>query len=130
MLSIILSANSLLLLLFILFLASLYIFGFIFIHGSSPGQDKGQDKFIDKTCAPSGLLKTVLTWGYFKASFRRFLQFYRLCLFPQPQATLGKPAVDAVLIDLTSGSEKSLLADYIMQMPAGMPLILNMGSYT
>ena len=127
-----LSNSSLIILLLFAFLilSLLYIFGFIFIHGSSPGKDKGQDDFIDKTCAPSGLLKTVLTWGYFKASFRRFLQFYRLCLFPQPQAKLGKPAVDAVLIDLVSNSEKSLLRDYVMNMPSGMPLILNMGSYT
>jgi hypothetical protein len=121
---------TILLLFAFLILSLLYIFGFIFIHGSSPGKDKGQDDFIDKTCAPSGLLKTVLTWGYFKASFRRFLQFYRLCLFPQPQAKLGKPAVDAVLIDLVSNSEKYLLKDYVMNMPSGMPLILNMGSYT
>jgi hypothetical protein len=38
--------------------------------------------------------------------------------------------VDAVLIDLTSSSEKSLMKDYVMNMPAGIPLILNMGSYT
>ena len=76
--------------------ASAYIFGFIFIHGSIPGANKNQDKFIDETCAPSGLLKTVLTWGYTKASFRRFYIHYRLLFFPQQQAKVGKKAPDVV----------------------------------
>ena len=85
-----------------------YIFGFIFIHGSIPGANKKQDEFIDKTCAPSGLLKTVLTWGYTKATWRRFLTHYKGVLFPQPQAKLGQRAPDAVLITL-DGQECLLL---------------------
>ena len=77
-----------------------YIFGFIFIHGSIPGANKKQDEFIDKTCAPSGLLKTVLTWGYTKATWRRFLEHYKGVLYPQPQAKLGQRAPDAMLITL------------------------------
>lgn len=84
-----------------------YIFGFIFIHGSIPGANKKQDEFIDKTCAPSGLLKTVLTWGYTKATWRRFLVHYKGVLYPQPQAKLGQRAPDAVLITL-DGQARSL----------------------
>ena len=68
---------------FIVVFAFLHVFLFIFTHGSTPGKDKGQDSFIDKTCAPSGLLRTVLTFGYLKATWRRFCIYYRLILFPQ-----------------------------------------------
>lgn len=110
-------------------LASLYVFGFIFIHGSAPGKNANQDSFIHETCAPTGLWKTVFTWGYTKASFRRFIQYYKLVLFPQPVAKQGCLAPDAVLITL-AGTECSLLQDYVSKMPSGMPLILNMGSFT
>lgn len=111
------------------FLLGFYIFVFIFTHGSSPGKNERQDKYINETCAPSGLLKTVLTWGYAKASFRRFYNVYRLKLFPQPQASLGKLAPDAKVISL-SGKVQYLFSDYISKVPQGMPIILNMGSYT
>jgi hypothetical protein len=105
-----------------------YVAGFMFIQGSVP-KGRKHDKWINDTCAPEGLLKSVLTWGYLKASFKKFRDFYRLRLFPQPTATTGKPAVDATVVDM-NGKEKSLLNDYILKMPKGMPLILNMGSYT
>ena len=106
----------------------LHVFFFIFTHGSSPGKDKGQDSFIDETCAPSGLLKTVLTWGYFKATWRRFSNYYRLIFFPQKKAILGKTAPNCKVVDL-NGNEKQL-SSYIEATPKGMPLILNMGSMT
>ena len=109
-------------------LLGVYVFGFIFIHGSVPGGSK-HDNWINETCAPEGLQKSVFTWGYFKASFRRFYNHYKILLLQPPIATLGKPAVDARLVDL-QGNPKSLLQDYILRMPKGKPFILNMGSYT
>lgn len=44
-------------------------------------------------------------------------------------AQFGKNALDGEVITL-SGEKKSLLNDYIKKMPSGMPLVLNMGSYT
>jgi len=108
----------------------LYVFGFIFLSGSSPGKNKGQDDFIDKTCTgEKGLVKTVLTWGYAKATWRRFINRYKLVIFPQPQAMLGKAAPDAKLATL-DGKEQFLLRDHVEKMAPGMPLILNMGSFT
>lgn len=110
---------------------AVYIFLFIFLHGSIPGGkgNQKQDKFIDETCSPSGLLKTVITWGYAKATWRRFAQYYRLILFPQPQAKMGAKAPDAKLVRL-DGTNCNLLEDYVAKMEPGMPLILNMGSFT
>lgn len=109
---------------------TLYIFGFIFIHGSAPGTSK-LDKFIDDTCCKDdGLLKTVLTFGYFKASYRRFKRYYYHLLFNKNlNATLGKKAPDCTIYSI-NGEKLSLLSDYINKMPTGIPLILNMGSYT
>jgi hypothetical protein len=109
-------------------LVFIYVFGFIFIHGSVPAGSK-HDNWITETCAPEGLHISVMTWGYFKLSCARCLDFYRLLLFPQARAKMGKKAPDAKLVDL-KGKELSLLHDYIEKMPKGMPLILNMGSYT
>jgi hypothetical protein len=106
----------------------LHIFLFIFTHGSSPGKDSGQDAFIDATCAPSGLLKTVLTFGYLKATWRRFFNYYRLIFFPQKKAVVGKLAPDCKVVDLNG--EIRQLSTYIKATPKGMPLILNFGSYT
>ncbi len=103
-----------------------YVFGFIFIHGSIPRGDK-LDKWIDEVCAPSGLGKTVLTWGYTKATWRRFCRYYGAIMMKK--AKLGEKALDADLISLNN-EPKSLLHDYVNVMPKGMPLILNMGSYT
>lgn len=108
---------------------AVYIFGFIFLSGSSPGSDQSQDAYVNATCAPNGLLKTVLTWGYTKASFRRFYDHYRLLLFPQPRAQLGQKAPDGSVVSL-NGKSQSLIDDYILKMPVGMPLIINLGSYT
>jgi hypothetical protein len=105
-----------------------YIAGFMFIHGTNPKGSK-HDDWINQVCAPEGIFNTVMTWGYLKASFQRFYDFYRLKLFPQPFAVVGKPAVDATVVDL-NGRELSLLHDYIQKMPQGVQLILNMGSYT
>jgi hypothetical protein len=115
----------------ILFVGPIYIFGFIFFHGSLPGKDRNQDAFIDKTCSDSsyGLVKSVLTWGYFKASFRRFREYYKLFFTSVPVATLGMKAVDARLVDL-DGKELLLINDFISKVPSHIPLILNMGSYT
>lgn len=108
-----------------------YVFGFIFIHGAMPGANKAQDEFINATCAPSGLWRTVLTWGYTKATVRRFLRFYATLLFPQPQACLGKLAPDAALVPLSDPTAVlSLKRDYVDVMAPGMPLVLNMGSLT
>jgi len=108
-----------------------YIWAFVFLHGSSPGTDSKNDAFINKTCSPTkGIFATVWTWGYFLNGWRRFSQFYRLVFFPRPMAKLGKRAVDATVYTVKDGEEKSLLRDYVDKMPKGMPLILNIGSYT
>ena len=112
----------------VLGLLGVYIFGFIFIHGSAPTGTQ-HDKWITETCAPEGLQKSVFTWGYYKAGMRRFYNHFKILLLRPPSATLGKPAVDARLIDL-QGNPKSLLQDYISRIPKGKPFILNMGSYT
>jgi len=107
-----------------------YIFGYIFIAGSAPGQNKEQDKFIEKTCNPNaGILKTVLTWGYAKASFRRFRVDLVAWLRGEVKAMLGAKAPDADLVGL-DGKKLSLLRDFVDKMPAGMPLVLNFGSFT
>ena len=117
-----------------------YVFGFIFIQGAMPAQDE----FMNATCAASGLWRmlnvlwlskakrrTVLTWGYTKATVRRFLRFYATVLFPQPQACLGKLAPDAALVPLSDPTAVlSLKRDYVDVMAPGMPLVLNMGSLT
>lgn len=103
-----------------------YVFGFIFIHGSAPRDDK-LSKWINEVCAPTGLGKTVLTWGYTKATWRRFYRYYGALMMKK--AKLGEKALDADLVTLNNET-KSLLNDYINVMPKGMPLILNMGSYT
>ncbi len=109
-----------------------YIWIFIFvIPGGTGPSGKPYDKFIMQICSKSdfSFFKTLLSWGYFKRSFKTFVRFYKLALFPVEFALLGKPSPDAKLIGL-DGKEKSLLADYIKKCPAGIPLILNMGSYT
>ena len=106
-----------------------YVWIFIFISGSA---NKGQpyDKFIMDICSSStfSFFKTLLSWGYFKRSFKTFYRHYRLKFFPVHFAELGKKSPDAKLIDL-DGNVKSLLKDYI-EKSYSMPLILNMGSYT
>jgi len=113
----------------ILVLCLLYIYGFIFMHGSSSGKNKYQDNFIHTTCGRNGILPTILTWGYMKATWRRFFIFYKLILFPQPQAKYGGKAIDSKLVSM-EGKSLSLLNDYILKLPKEKPLILNMGSFT
>jgi hypothetical protein len=110
----------------------LYIFLFIFLSGEG-NRGRAYDKFIMAICSPQGdgaFFMTVFTFGYLKRTWKRFLQHYRLKLFPQPTATLNKPAPDAAVVTL-SGEKRSLLKDFIQEtQKMNMPLILNMGSYT
>ena len=106
-----------------------YIFGYIFLSGSKPGANPEQDKFVNRTCAPEGLLKSVLTWGYAKASCRRFRVDLMARLKGEPKAKAGSMAPDATLVSL-DGTELSLLNDYVRTMQKGMPLVLNFGSFT
>ena len=113
----------------ILLVLIFYIFAFIFVSGSSPS-GKPYDSFVDKTCSPSqtAFFKTVFTWGYFKASYRRFHNFYKLKILRRPQASLGsKCPCDINLIRL-DGSTKSLGA-YLLE-AGDCPVVLNFGSYT
>ena len=108
----------------------LYVFGYIFHAGAVPGANKEQDKFIGETCNPKqGILVTVLTWGYTKATWRRFRVDFGAWWRREPKAMEGQKAPDAKLVDL-DGKELSLVGDFISKMPAGMPLVLNMGSMT
>lgn len=86
--------------------------------------------WIRKVCGGSTSAESTYKFGFVKASFRRFFTDMKLFFFPQPQAELGKLAPDCELINIHSGKVLSLLDDYIKKMPSGMPLILNMGSYT
>ncbi len=105
-----------------------YIFVFIFVSGSKPSGGN-YDKFVHETCSSkTPFIKTVLTFGYFKRTFKQFYQHYKLKLFPVPKAQLGKACPDAKLVTL-NGEMKSLLANYVNVNPE-IPLILNMGSYT
>ena len=108
----------------------LYVFGYIFHAGAVPGANPEQDKFVGKTCNPKdGILVTVLTWGYAKATWRRFRVDLAAWWRRETKAMLGARAPDAKLVGL-DGKELSLLADFVNKMPAGMPLVLNMGSMT
>lgn len=107
-----------------------YIFLFIFLSGPE-ARSKAYDKFVMEICSPNGdfaFIKTVFTFGYFKRSFKRFCQYYRLKLFPQPRAEVGKRAPDATVVTL-DGEKRSLLKDFLLD-AGDMPVILNMGSYT
>jgi hypothetical protein len=111
----------------------LYIFAFVFLPSDPESTNKGRpyDKFIMDTCSPKGdaaFFQTVFTFGYLKRTTKKFFQYYRLKLFPQPQASVGRPCPDATLVTL-EGKIKSLIDDYVKKEP-NMPLILNMGSYT
>ena len=107
----------------------LLIFTHIFMSGGPDKNDLENNKFIQDTCGKEKFIKSIFTIGYIKASIRRFIADYKLLIFPQPQAELGKFAPDCNLVNL-NGQSLSLLEDYIKKCPKGMPLILNMGSYT
>jgi len=106
----------------------LYILLYMFLMGSSAGKNAALDAFISNTLGDGGMLPTVLTYGYVKATVRRFLAAYRAWL-TMTIAEEGGDVLDASVITL-QGQEKSLLADYVACMPTDMPLIMNMGSYT
>lgn len=108
----------------------LYVFGYIFHAGATPGKNAEQDKFVGETCNPKdGILVTVLTWGYAKATWRRFRVDLAAWWRSETKATVGCKAPDAKLVSL-DGRELSLSADFVSKMPPGMPLVLNMGSMT
>ena len=99
---------------------------------ASGGPDKSDPKYNDwimSICGDKKFINSVFTIGYVKASIRRFFTDRKMLFSSQPVAEKGKVAPDAKLIDL-NGNELSLLKDYIAKMPKGMPLVLNMGSYT
>lgn len=106
-----------------------YIYHFIFIHGS-PNKGTDNDKWIRQVAfGPKGDIgKTITTWGFFKASFREFRRYYRTLFSMEPQATIGKvaPGGDVFTLD----GEQTSLEDFIDAVPRDMPLILNIGSYT
>mmetsp|Transcript_26196 Transcript_26196/g.44171 ORF Transcript_26196/g.44171 Transcript_26196/m.44171 type:complete len:128 (+) Transcript_26196:70-453(+) len=106
-----------------------YIYHFIFLHGS-PNKGTDNDKWIRLVVfGPKGdITKTTRTWGFFKASFREFRRYCRTLFSTEPQATMGKiaPGGDVFTLD----GEKSSLEDFIDGVPRDMPLILNIGSYT
>jgi len=117
---------------FITMLATLsvcvYMLMYMFLMGSSPGKNAALDAFIKSSLGDGGMLKTVLTFGYVKATVRRCVATYRAWL-TMSIAKEGGLALDALVVDL-QGQEKSLLKDFVAPVPHGMPLILNMGSYT
>lgn len=80
-------------------------------------------------CGRDRFFESVMTTGYVRASWRRFLTDYGTWLSGVVQAAEAKPAVDCSLVDL-NGSPKMLLKDYVDKLPKGMPIILNFGSYT
>ena len=106
----------------------IYIFGYIFLSGSTPGANPEQDKFINQACGPEGaLLRSVLTWGYAKASWRRFRVDLMARLKGEPKANAGSMAPDATLVSL-DGKELGLLHSFVNPMQKGVPLVLNFGS--
>lgn len=108
----------------------IYIFGYIFLTGSTPGANPEQDKFINQTCGPTGaLLRSVLTWGYAKASWRRFRVDLMARLKGEPKANAGCMAPDATLVSL-DGKELGLLHSFVNPMQKGVPLVLNFGSFS
>jgi hypothetical protein len=106
-----------------------YIGSFVMVKYSSPNKDPEYDKWVRDVCAPTGILKTLLTVGYFKASLKIIFRHYKQFFLSIPVAELGKPAPDACVVDLC-GNKKSLRNDYFANMQKSMPLILNFGSYT
>jgi hypothetical protein len=119
------------------FVLFIYVCGFIFVdlifyQKSGPKPETKHTQFIDSVSAANMLnfMKTLLTFGFMKASFRRCVRFHQNWLNKCPVAEEGKPALDAKLVSLKDGSTKSLLQDYVLKQPKGKPLILNMGSFS
>lgn len=105
--------------------------GYIFIYGSKPGKEAGQDAFIHNVCTPGkGLLPTLLTTGYVKAAWRRFTVGWSSYFAGRfDLAKVGSKAPDAKLVSL-DGKPLSLLSDFVQRTAKGVPLIINLGSYT
>lgn len=110
----------------------IYGLGYMFLMGSSPGEHPALDAFIKSTLSTGdgkgrGMLDSVLTFGYVKATFRRFYATYR-AYFTMTIAQEGKQAPDAAVVTL-SGELKTLHAIF-QSVPSGHPIVLNCGSYT
>jgi hypothetical protein len=108
----------------------IYALMYMFLMGSSPGDNPALDAFIQSTLSSksdkNGFMKSVFTFGYMKASLRRFWAAHRV-YFSMTVAEKGKTAPDALVVTIR-GEEKSLRGEYIKK--TSVPLILNMGSYT
>lgn len=105
-----------------------YIYYYMFIHGA---QNKGtkHDLWIREVCfGSSSISESIRSIGFFKASFREFLRYYRVTMGLVPSVKLGQCALDAALVTLDG--KPINLSDYIKAMPSNVPLVLNMGSYT
>jgi len=109
----------------------LNVLGYIFIYGSSPGKEKGLDEFIHTTCTPGkGLLPTVLTMGYVRAAWRRWRTGWsNYVVGTHNVAKLSSKAPDAKLVSL-QGKQLNLVSDFVLKAGKGVPLIINLGSYT
>jgi hypothetical protein len=101
----------------------------VFRSGSPADGDPEHNRWIMSKIGGENFLNSLYSFGYWKASWRRFVGDYKLILFPQPQAVLGSQAVDCQLVDL-EGKEHSLLQDFINNSPPDVPVILNFGSYS
>lgn len=101
----------------------------MFRSGTPDPKDPSYNSYIMSVCGKDKFINSVLTYGYIKASIRRFCNDWRVALSCPPRVSLGSRAVDCKLVDI-NGKPLSLLRDYIEKMPRGMPLVLNMGSYT
>lgn len=126
--------HTLVLVAVLLCLLLVYIHFFIFIHGA-PNKGTEQDKWIRQVAfGPNGdIWKTTRTWGFFKASFREFCRYYRTLFSLHPQACLGALAPDGDLFTLEGAStslEEVMYGTAALPLPADMPLVLNIGSYS
>jgi len=113
-------------------LVLLHIWTFIFTHESVPKGGKNQQThdFVYKVSSPNGFIhfiSTTFTWGYFKASFKRFCIYYSQKLFPRPRAVHGKQAPEIKLVKMDK--EVISLSDYISKC-GDLPLVPNFGSYS
>jgi hypothetical protein len=110
----------------------LYGLGYMFLMGSSPGDHPALDSFIKSTLSSgsgksSGMMDSILTFGYVKATFRRFFATYR-AYFTMDIAQLGKKAPDATVSTLCG--ESRTLHSIFQSVAKGTPIVLNCGSYT
>lgn len=107
----------------------LYILTHMFRSGAPDSSEPEHNAWIMSKCGGEKFWNSLLSFGYWKASLRRFVADHKRFFMPQPEALLGGRAVDCQLVDL-EGKNLSLLQDIIGQCPPGVPLILNMGSYS